>query len=197
MANITHLWVLNRQRRESGAFEDVLRPHIRALYRLAQYYCGSSQEAEELLQELLCRLYSRQREVLAVEKLRPWLARVLYNLFIDRFRREQRRPASFTELGLEDEVANETGFMLTAQPEEQPEQEFEQRLTRERLISCLQRLPPPWRLLLIMHDVEEYTLQELETILETPLGTLKSRLHRTRERLRRMLLETDNGGTFS
>ena len=48
-----------------------------------------------------------------------------------------------------------------------------------------------------MHDVEEYTLNELETILETPLGTLKSRLHRARERLRIILLEERDQGTFS
>lgn len=195
MGNITHFWARFRQGRQAGAFENALRPHIRPLYRLAAQYCGNPQEAEELLQELLYRLYSRQHEVLAVEKLRPWLARVLYNLFVDRFRREQLRPASFTELGWEDEAASDAGF-TPLHTEEQPERELEQSLTRERLLSCLQRLPPPQRLLLIMHDVEEYTLQELETILETPLGTLKSRLHRARDRLRGMLLEEENG-TFS
>jgi RNA polymerase sigma factor (sigma-70 family) len=193
MGNITHFWARFRQGRPAGAFENALRPHIGPLYRLAVHYCGSSQEAEELLQELLFRLYSRQHEVLAVEKLRPWLARVLYNLFVDRFRREQLRPASFTELGWEDE---ETSDIAPMQAEERPEQELEQSLTRERLLTCLQRLPPPQRVLLIMHDVEEYTLQELETILETPLGTLKSRLHRARDRLRSMLLEAENNGTF-
>jgi RNA polymerase sigma-70 factor (ECF subfamily) len=157
---------------------------------LAVHYCGNHNEAEELLQELLYRLYSRQQEVLAVEKLRPWLARVLYNLFVDRFRREQLRPASFSEMGWEDEEVTENDF-APLHSEELPEQDFEQRLTRERLESCLQQLPPPQRLLLIMHDVEEYTLQELEIILETPLGTLKSRLHRARDRLRGILLEED------
>jgi RNA polymerase sigma factor (sigma-70 family) len=198
MANITHFWARLRQGRETGSFENALRPHIRPLYRLAVHYCGNPQEAEELLQELLYRLYMRQSEVLAVEKLRPWLVRVLYNLFVDRFRRDQLRPAAFSELGWEEE-ANETAVM--PQAEEQPEREFEQGLTRERLLASLQKLPPPQRVLLLMHDVEEYTLLELETILETPLGTLKSRLHRARERLRGILLEegleAENQGTFS
>lgn len=199
MANITHFWLRFRQGRDkkAGAFETVLRPHIRSLYRLAVHYCGNQQEAEELLQEFLYRLYARQHEVLTIEKLRPWLARVLYNLFVDRFRREQLRPASFSEMGWEDEAANESGFMPSLQTEDQPEHALEQGLTSERLMSCLQRLPPPQRVLLIMHDVEEYTLQELETILETPLGTLKSRLHRARERLRGMLLDEARPGTFS
>lgn len=196
MGNITDFWLRYRPSGKAGAFENALRPHIRPLYRLAAHYCGNPQEAEELLQELLYRLYSRQHEVLAVEKLRPWLARVLYNLFIDRFRREQLRPASFSELGWEDEAANEAGF-TPIEAEARPEEEFEQGLTRERLLACMQRLPPPQRLLLIMHDVEEYTLNELEIILETPLGTLKSRLHRARERLRGILLEEGNDGTFS
>jgi RNA polymerase sigma factor (sigma-70 family) len=186
MANITHLWAHFRSGRKGSAFEDALRPHIRPLYRLAVHYCGNAQEAEDLLQELLYRLYARQHEVLTVEKLRPWLARVLYNLFVDRFRRQQLRPASFSELGWEDETAEETG-LGSMQAQEQPEQEFEQDLTRARLLAALQQLPDPQRLLLIMHDVEEYTLLELETILETPIGTLKSRLHRARERLRSLL----------
>ncbi|HEX5056230.1 MAG TPA: RNA polymerase sigma factor [Gammaproteobacteria bacterium] len=191
MANITHFWARFRQgQQKAGAFENAVRPHIRPLYRLAVHYCGNHHEAEELLQELLYRLYSRQQEVLAVEKLRPWLARVLYNLFVDRFRREQLRPASFSEMGWEDEGAAEND-LASLQTEELPERDFEQRLTREHLESCLQRLPPPQRLLLVMHDVEEYTLQELEIILETPLGTLKSRLHRARERLRGILLEEE------
>jgi RNA polymerase sigma factor (sigma-70 family) len=191
MANITHFWARFQQgQRKAGAFENAMRPHIRQLYRLAMHYCGNHHEAEELLQELLYRLYSRQQEVLAVEKLRPWLARVLYNLFVDRFRREQLRPASFSEMGWEDEGATENDF-ASLQTEELPERDFEQKLTRVHLESCLQRLPSPQRLLLIMHDVEEYTLQELEIILETPLGTLKSRLHRARDRLRGILLEED------
>jgi RNA polymerase sigma-70 factor, ECF subfamily len=193
MANIIHFWDRFRQGRKADAFENAVRPHIRSLYRLAIHYCGNQQEAEELLQELLYRLYSRQREVLTIEKLRPWLARVLYNLFVDRFRREQLRPASFSEIGWENEAGNESEFASTLYVEDVPEREFEQGLAREHLVSCLQRLPPPQRLLLVMHDVEEYTLQELETILETPVGTLKSRLHRARERLRRMLLEKGSG----
>jgi RNA polymerase sigma factor (sigma-70 family) len=199
MANITHFWVRYWQGRNAGAFENALRPHIRPLYRLALHYCGNSQEAEELLQELLYRLYMRQSEVLAVEKLRPWLARVLYNLFVDRFRREQLRPSAFSELGWEEESSNEASA-IAIQADEQPEREFEQGLTRERLLASLQKLPPPQRMLLLMHDVEEYTLNELETILETPLGTLKSRLHRARERLRVILLEEQEEGaqgTFS
>src|SRR5687768_2233717 len=132
MANITHFWARLRQGRETGSFENALRPHIRPLNRLAVHYCGNPQDAEELLQELLYRLYMRQSEVLAVEKLRPWLVRVLYNLFVDRFRRDQLRPAAFSELGWEEE-ANETAVM--PQAEEQPEREFEQGLTRERLLA--------------------------------------------------------------
>jgi RNA polymerase sigma factor (sigma-70 family) len=200
MANITHFWARLRHGRETGSFENALRPHIRPLYRLAIHYCGNQHEAEELLQELLYRLYARQGEVLGVEKLRPWLARVLYNLFVDRFRREQLRPTAFSELGWEDEATNEVAAM-PMQTHEQPEQEFEQDLTRERLLVSLQKLPQPQRVLLLMHDVEEYTLIELETILETPIGTLKSRLHRARDRLRGILLEEgldgEDQGTFS
>src|SRR5438874_12742244 len=68
-----------------------------------------------------------------------------------------------------------------------PEDEAERRGQRERIMRALDRLNTEQRAVVAMHDVEGYSLEELETMLETPLGTLKSRLHRARQRLRALL----------
>lgn len=194
---IVHLWQRRKGSRHTGTgddagFEDRLRPHIDPLYRLAWRWCGDPQEAEELLQAVLCKLYPRREELAGIDRLRPWLARVLYRQFVDELRRRGQQPDSLDQLmdeqALEPEATGPGG-----QPAD-PEGVFEAELTVDRLDRALRQLPDPQRVLLIMHDVEGYTLEEIGAVMETPLGTLKSRLHRAREKYRRILA---GDGTFS
>src|SRR5258706_361300 len=73
-------------------FEDLLRPQVEYLYRLAWRFTGSVADAEDLVQDVLIKLFPRTQELLEIEKLRPWLARVLYNQFVDSVRRQARSP---------------------------------------------------------------------------------------------------------
>lgn len=164
------------QRRGADDFEQLMAPHIERLYRLAYRFCGEVQGAEDLLQELLLKLYPRQRELRRIEQLSPWLARSLYNHFVDTRRREQRTPFHGA---VDDEVL--AGFPATGFS---PEQESEQDDLQRQLLQAMEKLSPEQRALVSMHDIEGYTLQELENILDTPIGTLKSRLHRSRKQLR-------------
>lgn len=187
MSKLLKLWAHPRFNSES-LFEKAMESHITALYRLAWRWCGNPQDAEELLQELLCKLYPKRRDVLAVEQLRPWLIRVMYRLFVDTTRRQRVRPSSMNamERADEDPLAD-----LEIETADRPDAVTETQLTNARLQAALDRLPEAQRILILMHDVEEYPLPELETLLDTPLSTLKSRLHRGRERLRNLLWEED------
>jgi len=156
-------------------FERLVSPHIEHLYRLAFRFTNKSQDAEDLVQDLLVKLYGRQQEMREIERLRPWLDRVLYRMFIDQIRQNQRRPGTDDDGAEPDEIEH---------PDSGPEQKLEQRLTQERLQAAYTRLSDDHRALLAMHDIEGYTLVELESMLDTPIGTLKSRLHRARKRLR-------------
>lgn len=168
--------IFSRHRPDS--FEALVEPHVDHLYRLAYRFTGCREDAEDLVQELLYRLYPRLTTLRKVETLRPWLARALYNLFIDGTRRRRSDPLAMAEgeQALAPEAAGAT-------PEAHTESEF----VRRRLAQALQTLAPEERVLVSLHDVEGYTLAELEQTLEVPLGTLKSRLHRTRKKLRRLL----------
>ncbi|MFQ5488882.1 MAG: RNA polymerase sigma factor, partial [Gammaproteobacteria bacterium] len=75
------------KRADQAHFERLLRPHLEQLYRLAYRFTGNATDAEDLVQDLLIKIYPRREELKQVEKLRPWLARVMYNLFIDHKRR--------------------------------------------------------------------------------------------------------------
>lgn len=161
-----------------GEFARLVSPHVDHLYRLAFRFTNNSQDAEDLVQELLAKLFPRTREIREIERLRPWLDRILYRMFVDRIRYDQRRPVSDCEKNDPDEFAGLGN---------NPEFDLEQKLTRERLQAAYAQLNEDHRALLAMHDIEGYTLLELESMLDTPIGTLKSRLHRARNQLRKNL----------
>jgi RNA polymerase sigma factor (sigma-70 family) len=165
-------------------FEDLLRPQVDYLYRLAWRFTGSVADAEDLLQDVLLKLFPRTGELLEIERLRPWLARVLYRQYVDSVRQRARSP--IVEL-VPDAENDDNPLDALPAAKDGPEEHAERSGQRERILRALDRLNPEQRAVVAMHDVEGYSLEELETMLETPLGTLKSRLHRARQRLRALL----------
>jgi len=157
-------------------FTALLAPHMEQLYRLAYRFSGSRHEAEDLVQDLLLRLYPRRQKLAKIDKLSPWLARVLYNLFIDGVRKSTRNPLATADGDVELELMSDS--------REQPEAVSENTQLQQRLQQALLHLNPDQRALVSLHDMEGYTLSELATLLDTPIGTLKSRLHRARKQLR-------------
>jgi len=160
--------------RSKEPFEALLSPHIDHIYRLAYRYTGQREGAEDLTQELLTKLYNRRAELEQIEPLRPWISRVLYNLFIDTTRSAARQPIhSAADFDLEQiEAANS------------PEREVASAQIHKKVLMALDTLNPDQRALMTMHDMEGFTLPELAELLDTPIGTLKSRLHRARARVR-------------
>lgn len=158
-----------------------MRPQVEFLHRLAWRFTGSTADAEDLVQDVLLKLYARSEELAGIERLRPWLAKVLYRQYVDFVRQRARSPvAAPAEDG---QVADDVLAALAA-AQDGPDGEVERGELRARILAALEQLNPEQRAVVVMHDVEGYTLEELEPILGAPLGTLKSRLHRARQRLR-------------
>ena len=172
---------------EAAEFARLLREHIPALYRSAYRWTGAIDRAEDLVQQLLLRLYPRLAELRKLDQLRPWVLRVMYRIFVDQLRRERSSPVQFgADAGGDDEGSvSENDAWLDPAPG--PLDLLEQEVTQERLLRAWERLGEEHRVVLAMHDIEDYTLPELAQIMEIPLGTLKSRLHRARARLRELL----------
>lgn len=167
-------------KKPASTFEALVRPHITYLYRLAFRFCGNQEDAEDLVQDLLVKLYPRSTELEKVEKLRPWLVTSLYRMFVDGTRRKARTPLEL--------IDNEAAFYETAANGElTPDQDLAEDQRLDRIQHAFQRLSEEHRVLLTLHDVEGYRLVELETMLDVPVGTLKSRIHRARARMRKML----------
>ncbi len=174
------------------SFEELLRPHLERLYRLAYRLTGSVHDAEDLLQDVLVKIFRRREELSSILDLSPWLGRVLYNQFIDDRRRYAGRRLHVIKGA--DRPAHEPD-PVDSLPSERPgpEDDAEQRVDITRLNAALEKLSDEHRLVVLLHDSEGYTLSEIQRVTGTPVGTLKSRLHRARARLRE-LLQSD--GTF-
>ncbi|MFV2060236.1 MAG: RNA polymerase sigma factor [Gammaproteobacteria bacterium] len=162
-------------------FESVVRPHINALYQTAYRFCGNQADAEDLIQDLLLKLYPKYDEMLKIENLKSWMSRVLYHLYIDTIRQNDRRPDISAEID-PDTVLDELNTNGSS-----PEIELSNLLIQKDIYSAMQNLNANQKALVVLHDIEEYTLPELSKMLETPVGTLKSRLHRARASLRETL----------
>jgi RNA polymerase sigma-70 factor (ECF subfamily) len=170
--------------RRAAEFDRLFREHIPALYRSAYRWLGSADQAEDLVQELLTRLYPRLDEVRQIEKLRPWALRVMYRIFVDQIRRQRNSPVQFGLHSHEDDSESDVlGMVVELEPDVLVDREIEQ----TRILAAWSQLSEEHRVVLSMHDIEEYSLVEISAIIDTPLGTLKSRVHRARARLRALL----------
>jgi RNA polymerase sigma factor (sigma-70 family) len=172
---------------DAAEFERLLRPHVPALYRSAYRWTGAVDRAEDLVQQLLVRLFPRLAELRALEQVRPWALRVMYRIFVDELRRTRASPVQFGADAADEGAGVQDEAWLDPGPE--PADLVEQQLTQERLLRAWEQLGEEHRAVLSMHDIEDYTLPELAQIMDVPLGTLKSRLHRARARLRALLAE--------
>jgi len=165
------------------AFERLVRPHFDRLHRLAWRLAGAKAEAEDLFQELLVKAFAKLDDLVEVDEPGAWLCRVMYNLFIDERRRFARRRLHTVEEG------QLPGDGLEGMPGvEDPVRDNERLEQYRRLDKALAQLSDEHRIVVLLHDTEGYKLTEIQELTGTPVGTVKSRLHRARVRLREILL---------
>ncbi len=181
---------MSRVDEASSNFERLLKPEIDRLYRIAYRLTSNVADAEDLVQDVLIKVYARRDELGSIEVLAPWLARVLYNLFVDNLRRYQRKRLRVVGAG-------STAAKQEGDPEDIPDQmatpelAAEQEFDIKRLSEALASLSLEHRTVVLLHDSEGYKLEEIQTITGVPVGTLKSRLHRARARLRELLADME------
>ena len=167
---------------QTDIFERLVRPHFDRLYRLAWRLTGSKAEAEDLFQELLITAFGLLDDIVKVEDPGPWLCRVMYNLFVDQHRRFSRQRMHLVDEG---HLPGEGIAEFAGDLDPVADSERIERL--KHLDSALQELSEEHRLVVLLHDTEGYKLSEIKDITGVPVGTIKSRLHRARARLKEIL----------
>ncbi|UHQ54299.1 MULTISPECIES: RNA polymerase sigma factor [Microbulbifer] len=160
-------------------FVSLVSPHLRRMYRMAYRWTLNAHEAEDLVQDVLVRLLPRTAELESVERLGPWLVRVLYRRFVDLYRRRCASPIdpsqSLDDTDQESRLPGDGG-------EDLRRTEMQRALQR-----ALQELDDEWRDIVLLHDMEGYTTIEVADIMDISVGTVKSRLHRARAKLKKSL----------
>ena len=165
------------------AFERLVRPHFDRLYRFAWRLTGAKAEAEDLFQELLIKAFGKLDDLLEIDEPGSWLCRVMYNLFIDQQRRFARRRMHTIDEG------QLVGDGLEGMPGlDDPVRNNERLQKLKRLDKALAQLSNEHRVVVLLHDTEGYKLAEIQELTGIPVGTVKSRLHRARARLREILI---------
>ena len=178
---MTKLAVITGGRSAALRFEALVRPHYELLYRAAYRLTRSVHDAEDLVQEVCVRAYPRLEELAGLDSPRGWLLCVMQRLFIDQTRRYERSHVeSFA--GSEEELVSDAPAVMD---------QADEALRKQRLDRAWQRLGKEQRALLALHDIEGYSLAELTQMTGLKEGTLKSRLHRARVKLGRLLKRTE------
>jgi RNA polymerase sigma-70 factor (ECF subfamily) len=161
------------------------------VFRVARHLAGSREDAEELVQETYARAFRSWRSYTSGTNLRAWLLRILTNLNIDRGRRSQRapqmQPLEANDYYLYDKLAAD-GVEAGGTPPD--EERVVERLSQDDIVSALASVPHDFRDAIVLVDIGDFSYQDAAQILDIPIGTVMSRLHRGRRILKRELAES-------
>jgi RNA polymerase sigma-70 factor (ECF subfamily) len=156
------------------------------VYRVARHLVGSREEAEDLMQETYARAFRSWRSFTPGTNMRAWLLRILTNLNIDRGRRQQRSPDM--------QPLEEGDYFLynkleAAADGPSDEEHVVERLSQNDVVAALSEVPHDFRDVVVLVDIGDFTYADAAQILDIPIGTVMSRLHRGRRALKQKLAE--------
>ncbi|TFJ92390.1 RNA polymerase sigma factor SigW [Lentibacillus salicampi] len=181
---ITREKIKQVKRGDQSAFEDIVSFYQNKIYQHCYRMLGNRHEAEDIGQETFIRAYVNIHSFDDKRKFSTWLYRIATNLTIDRIRK--RKPDYY----LDAEIRGTDGLDMYSQlatDHRLPEEEVQGMELQDYINQQISGLPPKYRSVIILRYLEEFSLQEISDILDIPLGTVKTRIHRGREALRKKL----------
>lgn len=171
---------------DQANFERDAMEYAPQLYSAALRMTRNPADAEDVVQETFLKAYRAYNTFQEGTNLKAWLYRILTNTYINKYRKQQRRPSE-VELGeLQDlylyrRLGEEAGATHSA------ETEVLEQFVDVNIIEALESLPENFRMPVLLADVEDFSYKEIAEILDIPIGTVMSRLHRGRKALQRKL----------
>lgn len=169
-------------------FERATLPLLDQLYRAARRYTTSHADAEDLVQETILKAYAGFDRFREGTNVKAWLYRIMTNTWINSYRTKQRRPVEVLGDGVTDaqltaDAAHSSAGLPSA------ELQALLRMADDEIVAALQCLPVEQRIVVYYADVEGLRYKDIAQIMDWPLGSVMSRLHRARRHLRELLLD--------
>jgi RNA polymerase sigma-70 factor, ECF subfamily len=179
---------INRSEFESKQFQDLMEQSYRKVYNMAYRLSGSRPDAEDLTQEAYFRAYRSFEDYEGDRPFENWIFRIVTRLYLDLLRNRRRRVQTVSyDNALPGDVGGDTIHFEVSDSGPSPEQRLIDDAYSEPLQAALDSLTPEQRQLIELADIKQVPYQEIAEILGAPVGTIRSRLHRTHKALRAKL----------
>jgi RNA polymerase sigma-70 factor (ECF subfamily) len=175
---------------DQEAFAEQAMPYMASLYNAALRLTHNPSDAEDLVQETYLRAYRGFGGFKEGTNLKAWLYRILTNTFINTYRAKKRRPEESDIDDIENlYLYRRLGGLEGASAGRSAEEEVLDHFTEAEVKDAIEALPEQFRLAVLLGDVEGFSYKEIAEILDIPIGTVMSRLHRGRRALQKRLYE--------
>jgi RNA polymerase sigma-70 factor, ECF subfamily len=168
-------------------FEQDVVPFMGQLYPAALRMTKNPSDAEDLVQETIAKAYAAYHQFRPGTNLRAWLHRILANTFINGYRKRRREPIQASSTDFQEDW--QTSADRLTPPVRSAEAEAMDRLADSDILRALRDLPEDFRMTIYLADIEGYPYREVAEMMGTPIGTVMSRLHRGRSKLRNKLVK--------
>ncbi len=179
---------------DCNAFEKLVLEYEKNVYGIALRMTGNPEDAADMTQEAFIKAYNSLSGFRGDSKFSVWLYRIVSNVCLDFLRSRNRRPA--VSLSVEDDEGEETELDI-ADESQSPEVLLERSLTRDSVRRGLDSLPPDYRQILLLREIQGLSYEEISQTLSLEVGTVKSRIFRARKRLCAFLTEDGNKPEFT
>jgi len=175
---------------DRAQFTELAMEHMPSLYGAALRMTRKPADAEDLVQETYLKAYRAFESFQEGTNLKAWLYKILTNTFINRYRAEKRRPELTEVDDIEDlYLFRRLGGLEAAGAGRSAEDQVMDLFTDTEVKEALEALPESFRMAVLLADVEGFSYKEIADIMDVPIGTVMSRLHRGRKALQRALVE--------
>ena len=179
---------------DANAFETLVLEYEKNVYNIALRMTGNSEDAADMTQEAFIKAYNSLQSFRGDSKFSVWLYRIVSNVCLDFLRSKNRRPT--VSLSVEDDDG-EDAQLDVADESQSPELLLDRKLTRESVRRGLDSLPPDYRQILLLREIQGLSYDEIAQALGLEVGTVKSRIFRARKRLCTFLIGDGNISDFS
>lgn len=176
----------NQAKRYDQIFEEEFMPQIDALYTFAYHLTYNEDDANDLVQETYMKAFRFIDKYIEGTNAKAWLFKILKNAFINQYRRKSKQPTKVDYEEIinyhDEEDTNYSSYMDLRE-------EMFQEMMGDEVTNAINALPVDFRVVILLCDIEGFTYEEISKIIDIPIGTVRSRLHRARNMLKEKLKE--------